>query len=159
MILCCLVFPGHLYEQDLPNITMICISLPAPSTTSSFHRKHNKDPQDYIHIQWAKYRQDSISVCSSTFSDDKSSCKKLTSNYLSRSSSRSSRTSFESRDIVEEMFSNIEVWIAAHRDGKIAKIMEASEDLFVNVNNVEEPSWQVTLRPRYRYTLCDSLWI
>merc|ERR1712060_115343 len=121
---------------------MICISLPAPSSTSNLHTKHtifsnirrgkHKVTQDYIHIQWTKYQQDSISLCSTTFSDDQSYCEKKSPNNFSRSSSRSSRTSLETRDLVEEMFSNIEVWIAAHRDGMLDKILEAGEDLWFN---------------------------
>ena len=156
---------------------MICISLPAPSITTpttipitttptsttlpftqklfnNLKRRRTKFTGDYIHIQWTYSQEDSVSLCSSNYSDNspkQSSCK--------RSSVNSSTTSLDNNSLIEDMFSNIEVWIAAHRTGKISKILEDREDIFENEESDEDLSWQVTLRPKYKYTLCDSFWI
>ena len=148
---------------------MICISPPAPSTTTTTttlplaHRLYcNKKRNigqaaagEYIHLQWKQSREDSGSLCSSNYS----SCKTSSTRTLSRTSSKSSITSLDTNCLVEDMFRSIEVWIAAHRIGQEVKRIEDSEDILENDDSDDDLSWQVTLRPRYRYRLCDSLWV
>ena len=143
---------------------MICISLPATSITSTIttHEsikskkslkqklKRRKKGEAVYQIRFERFSENFYNI-----SADTSSVREASFSTIDSVSSTS-----DQEYLLEEVFSDIELWIAAQKSEKTMQILEDRADIFENLDEVEGMDWAVTLRPRrVKYNLCDSLWI
>ena len=65
------------------------------------------------------------------------------------------------KENISNMFRSIEVWIAAHKNGHHYKKIEETQDTPEETDNEEknELSWEITLRPKNKIQIRDSLWV
>ena len=146
---------------------MICISLPATSITSTIttHEsikskkslkqklKRRKKGEAVYQIQFERFSENFYNISADSLQTS-------SAHDASFSTIDSVSSTSDQEYLLEEVFSDIELWIAAQKSEKTMQILEDRADIFENLDEVEGMDWAVTLRPRrVKYNLCDSLWI